>query len=285
MDDFQNGDNFQQASDNHSGGGSDTGSDFSIPEEYKDRGWTKVFDGKTGDDLKAEFFRSYDNSQTLIGKKVEDYFANTDLKSLENYDQIKEQLTKQIAPEFQTPEDIKDYGLKDILTEAEVRLPIDDSALDSFAEKFKELGVNKEQGQAILKEYVELTMQDFEKVTNAEELESSINQMFNGNQEQRKNVEALIRESLSDEEKQMIQDFVPNVVIEMFYKVTKNLVDKYDFKEGTSNSNNPAKMRMSDADRNAEYDRLYQQLLDLDSRPHQVGEKEKIVKRMQEIFK
>ena len=283
MDDFQNDDNFQQGSDIPSGGGSES-SDFSIPEEYKDKGWTKFFDGKTGDELKAEVFRSYDNSQTLIGKKVEDYLATTDLKSLENYEQIKEQLSKQITPEL--PAEIKDYGLKELLTESDVKLPIDDSALDSFAEKFKEVGINKEQGQAILKEYINLTMQDFEKITDADELETSINQMFNGNQEQRKNVESLIKESLSPEEKQMIQDFVPNVVIEMFYKVTKNLVDKYDFKEGTNNSgNNAGNMRMTDADRNAEYDRLYQQLLELDNRPHQVGEKERIVKRMQEIFK
>ena len=65
MDDFQNDDNFQQGSDIPSGGGSES-SDFSIPEEYKEKGWTKFFDGKTGDELKAEVFRSYDNSQTLI---------------------------------------------------------------------------------------------------------------------------------------------------------------------------------------------------------------------------
>ncbi len=109
MDEFNSDGNLQQSSGNfdNSGGGtsSDTGADanFSIPEEYKEKGWAKFFDGKTGDELKAEVFKSYDNSQTFIGKRVEDYIATTDLKSLPNYEQIKENLIKQIAPNYDVP--------------------------------------------------------------------------------------------------------------------------------------------------------------------------------------
>ena len=39
------------------------------------------------------------------------------------------------------------------------------------------------------------------------------------------------------------------------------------------------------ADKNAEYDRLYNKLIELDSNPHQkVGDREAIVKQMREIF-
>ena len=77
--------------DNQQGGGTQqtSSSEFKIPEEYQQKGWAKFFEGKSGDELKSEFFRSYDNSQSLIGKKVEDYIAETDLKSLDNYEQIK----------------------------------------------------------------------------------------------------------------------------------------------------------------------------------------------------
>lgn len=288
MDDFQNDDSLQTGSDITSGdGGSDSGSDFSIPKEYEGKGWTKFFDGKTGDELKAEVFRSYDNSQTLIGKKVEDYLATTDLRSLENYEQIKEQLTKQIAPNSNVPEDAEGYAFNDILKDENGNLQYEypEEVFNTFGETFKELGISKEQGQGILKAYTDFELEQFEKYTNADELESNINQMFNGNQEQRKTVEGLLKEFLPAEDQQFLQKTAPNYTIEMFYKVAQGLVNKYGYKEGTSNSNNPAKVRMSDADRNAEYNRLYQELLDLDNRPHQVGEKERIVKRMQEIFK
>lgn len=259
--------------------------EFSIPEEYKTKGWTKFFDGKTGEDLKAELFRSYDSSQSLIGKRVEDYLATTDLKRLENFEQIKENLIKQIAPEYETPEEIGGYNLKEVLTNASAELPITDEVMDSMAEKFKELGVSAQQGQQIFKTYLDLTLKDFEKVTDPQELEQNISNMFNGNTEQRKNVENLIKEFLPDEDRKIIQDIVPNVVVEMFYKVAKGFVEKYDYKEGTNNSSNPAKMRMSEADRNAEYNRLYEELQNLDSRPQKPGEKDAIVNRMRELFK
>jgi len=93
-----------------------------------------------------------------------------------------------------------------------------------------------------------------------------------------------LKEFLPESDQTFLQQTAPNHTIEMFYKVAKGLVDKYGFKEGSANSSNPAKMRMSDSDRNAEYDRLAKMLDDLDNRPQQVGEKDKIVKQMRDLF-
>ena len=265
--------------------------EFSIPEEYKEKGWTKFFDGKSGEELKTELFRSYDNSQTLMGKKVEDYIKTTDLKSLDNYEEIKEALTKQIGNSTEIPENTQDYELSSLLTndKGEKILTIEDKALTFFGDKFKELGFSKEQAQNLFQSYVKFGIDEFHRFTNADELEKSIKTMFNETtsekSQQRKTVEGLIKEFLPKEDQQIIQDSVPNKVVEMFYKVAKGLVEKYDFKEGSANSTNPAKIRMSEADKNAEYDRLYNRLLELDNSPHQkVGEREEIVKRMREIF-
>lgn len=288
MDDFEN--HNQQDTDNNldndiqNNQDDNANTEFAIPEEYKTKGWTKFFAGKTGDDLKAELFRSYDSSQSLIGKRVEDYIATTDLKRLENFEEIKENLIKQIAPEYETPQDISGYNLKDVLSKADYEIPVSDVSMDSMAEKFKQLGVSAQQGQEIFKAYLDLTAQDFEKVTNPQELESNLSKMFNGNTQQRKNVENLIKEFLPDEDRKIIQDIVPNVVVEMFYKVAKGFVEKYDYKEGTNNSTNPSKIRMSQADRDAEYNRLYEELQNLDNRPQKPGEKDAIVKRMRELF-
>lgn len=274
----------------YSDSGSNSGvqsSDFSVPEEYKDKGWARFFDGKTGDELKSEFFRSYDNSQTLIGKKVEDYLKTTDLRSLDNYDEIKEALTKQIAPQIEVPENAEGYAFNDILKNEDGSLEYEypEEALGYFGDKFKELGLSKEQGQGLLKTYTQFEIEEFQKYTNADDLENSINTMFSNNQEQRKTVEGLLKEFLPQEDQDFLQKTAPNYTIEMFYRVAKGLVDKYGFKEGSANSSNPAKFRMSEADRNAEYDRLYKELVDLDNSPNQkVGQRDAIIKRMREIF-
>ena len=287
-DNFDNGQDFQdnQGSDGQDNGQDNQGSDFSIPEEYKDKGWAKFFDGKTGDELKSEFFRSYDNSQTLIGKKVEDYLATTDLKNLENYNEIKDALRKQVAPDVTVPEKSEDYAFNDILKGEDGNLLYEypNEALGFFGDKFKELGLTKEQGQGLLKTYTDFEIAEFQKYTNAEELDSNINKMFNNNQEQRKTVEGLLKEFLPEQDQQFLQKTAPNYTIEMFYKVAQGLVNKYGYKEGSSGAGKQSPMRMSDADRNAEYDRLAKQLEELDNRPQQVGEKDAIVNRMRELF-
>lgn len=295
-DNFENdGQTFEGGSEGSDNGSQSSGndsqtnvSDFAIPEEYKDKGWTKFFDGKSGDELKSELFRSYDNSQTLIGKKVEDYIKTTDLKSLDNYEEIKEALTKQIGNQVEIPENAEGYAFNDILKnengEQEYTYP--DEALNFFGDKFKELGLSKEQGQGLLKSYTQFEIEEFQKYTNADELNNNINTMFNNNQQQRKTVEGLLKEFLPQEDQEFLQKTAPNYTIEMFYRVAKGLVDKYGYTEGSANSSNPAKIRMSDADRNAEYDRLYNRLIELDNTPNQkVGEREEIVERMQNLFK
>lgn len=289
MDDFGNDSNgFQQGSDNfdNSGGGTETGSEFSIPEEYKDKGWTRFFDGKTGDDLKSEVFKSYDNSQTLIGKRVEDYLATTDLKSLPNYEQIKDNLIKQVAPNYQVPEKAEDYAFSDILKDENGNLQYEypPEVFDIFGNTFKGLGISKEQGQGILKAYTDFELQQFEKYTNADDLENSINQMFNGNQEQRKTVEGLLKEFLPEADQQFLQKTAPNYVIEMFYRVADGLVNKYGFKEGTNNSRNTATMRMSEADRNAEYDRIVSKMEELERRPHTDAEMQQYQTALRRLF-
>lgn len=291
-DNFENdGQGFDGSQGSEGGQGSDggsQGSDFAIPEEYKEKGWTKFFDGKSGDELKTELFRSYDNSQTLIGKKVEDYIKTTDLKSLDNYEEIKEALTKQIGNQVEIPENVEGYAFNEILKNEDGTLEYQypEEALGFFGDKFKELGLSKEQGQGLLKSYTDFEIQEFQKYTNADDLENSINTMFGNNQQERKTVEGLLKEFLPQEDQEFLQKTAPNYTIEMFYRVAKGLVDKYGYKEGSANSSNPAKIRMSEADRNAEYDRLYNRLIELDNTPNQkVGEREAIVKRMQELFK
>lgn len=260
-------------------------SNFSIPEQYADRGWAKFFDGKTGDDLKAELFKSYDNQQSLIGKKVEDYLATTNLKNLSNYEQIKESLKGQLAPEYNVPEDVRDYALDTVLKDENGRnmFPVGQEALDQFSGVFKELGISVEQGQKLFKTYLDYEIEDFRRYTDADDLENSVNEMFKGNMQQRRTCESLIKEFLSPEDQQLIQDTMPNVIVEMFYKVSKGLVDKYGYKEGANPA--PNKITKSSADRDAEYDDIMRQITDLSSRPYKTEEKDRLMEMLRNVYR
>lgn len=259
-------------------------SDFSVPEEYKDRGWARCFEGKSGDDLKAEFFKSFDNSQSLIGKKVEDFLATTDLKQLSNYEEIKKNLSSQLVPELQVPENASDYALGDLIKETlGGENDYVQEGVESFQDTFKNLGISKEQGQGVMKAYIDYQVQEFQKYTDADELENNINEMFKGNAGQRGQCETLIKEFLPQEDQKFIQDTMPNAVVEMFYKVAKGLLDKYDYKEGSAVLNNSS-MKMTDAQKNAEYDRISKELEELSHRPHRTEEKQALVSQLQKIF-
>lgn len=260
--------------------------EFSIPQEYQEKGWAKFFDGKTGDDLKAELFKSYDSTQSLIGKRVGEYLGTTDLKNLENFEEIKEKLMSQIAPSYQTPAEATAYELNKLLLDEEgnEKFFAPQEALDEFGNVFKELGLNIEQAQGIFKKYMDFETAQFQKYTNADELEASINEMFKGDSKQRQTCESLIKEFLPIQDQKFIQDTMPNNVVEMFYKVAKGMDDKYGFKENPM-KDNPNRLANTTQEKNAQYDALYKQLQDLSTRPHSEQEKNYILEQLNNLFK
>lgn len=260
-------------------------SDFSIPSEYADKGWVKFFDGKSGDDLKAELFKSYDNQQSLIGKKVNEYLTTTDLKQLDNFEEIKKALLPQIAPEYQVPEDLAGYNFDSVLKDEQGNkiYPMPDEALEEFAELFKAEGVTAQQGQKILEKYINFETENFKKYTDADELEAGLKEMFKSNPSQKQTCESLIKEFLSADDQKIIQDTMPNVVVEMFYKVAKGLVDNYGYKESAGGTK-PQGMAKTDAEKQAEYDKLYKEITELGNRPHTEAEKAALLKQLQNVF-
>ena len=290
-DDLQSGSNFEGGSE----GGVNTNTtdnidtqtqSFTIPDEYKEKGWAKFFDGKTGDELKTELFKSYDNSQSMIGKKVEEYLATTDLKQLSNYEEIKKNLSSQLTPEYNVPQDSKDYDLSSILKDENGNqiFSAPEESLNLFQDKFKEFGISKEQGQNLMKSYLEYEVSEFQKYTDADELESHINEMFKGNMQQRTQCETLIKEFLPEQDQQFIQATMPNVVVEMFYKVAKGLVDKYDYKEGNA-GRGQSNLTMTQEEKDSEYNRITSELEALSRRPHNAQEKQALLNQLMGIYK
>lgn len=137
---------------------------FSIPDEYLERGWAQNFQNKSGDELKNEFFKSYDNSQSLIGKKVQDFLTTTDLKSLDNFEEIKKSLSDQLGISAEVPED---YAINDLLKDADgsASHQYPDELINRFTGVFKELGLTKEQGQGLFDYFTKFEIEEFQKAT------------------------------------------------------------------------------------------------------------------------
>lgn len=227
---------------------------FEIPEEYQQKDWVKNFEGQSGDDLKANIFKTLDEK-----------YSNLPV----------------------IPENADGYSFNDILKDenGELQYEYPDEALSFFGDKFKELGISKEQGQGILKSYTDFELEQFEKYTNAEELDQSINAMFDGNIQQKNNVESLIKEFLPQEDQAFLQKTAPNHTIIMFYKLAKGFTDKYAFKEGTGAGNrNNGSLRMSKAERDAEYNKLVDEMENLTKRPHTTEEKENLQRKLDALF-
>jgi len=267
---------------------SESNQEFAIPQEYAEKGWAKNFEGKQGGELASEVFKSFDNSQSLVGKKVEEYLGSVDLKTLSNFEEIKSTLMSQIAPEYQVPENAADYSLNDILKDEEGNQAFEypEEVLNRFAETFKTRGLNKEQAQGVLKDYTDFEMQEFQKMTNTEDLNSSLKTMFNGNTENRTKCESLIKEFISDEDQKFLQDSAPNKIIEIMYKMSKGFAEKYDYKEGNAGGGKgQSQLAMSQTEKDQKFDKLHDELMSLNSRPHTAEEKDSIRKQMIELQK
>ena len=285
MDEFENDDSLDLGGNGGSddGGGGNSGtSDFTIPEEYAEKGWAKNFEGKTGDDLRSEIFKSYDNAQSLAGKKASELLTTTNLKELENFEDIKKALLPQLAPNINVPENVEDYNLNEILKDEEGNqlFEFPKEVTDTFSAQFKELGLNVEQGQGLIKMYADFETSEFQKLTDTKALDESLDTMFNGSSQTKDKCSSLLKEFLSEDQQKFLQDTAPNKFIEVLYSVAKGFSDKYDFKENPAAGQRGSNIHMSQAEKDQQYDKLYNQLMELDKRPHTDDEKQKIIKEM-----
>lgn len=127
-------------------------SSFTIPDEYKDRGWASKI--QSADDL----FKSYDNAQTLIGKRPAG-IPTKDASDAE-WDAFYKAAGRPDEPiyEFSDPEGLpEDMDLSDFKAKA--------------SELFHKAGLNQRQAQALLNNYLELELQASSTQTEAQRAE------------------------------------------------------------------------------------------------------------------
>lgn len=227
---------------------------FDIPQEYKEKDWAKNFEGKTGDEL-----------QNAIFKALDEKYANTPV----------------------IPETVEEYELNTIEFKDEDGNPYYEyppEVLDHFGNEFKDLGLTKDQAHGILTKYTNFELEQFRALTNIEDLNKNIDDMFKSNPTQKQTVQGLLKEFIPEEDQKFLQETAPNYTIEMFYKVAKGLVDRYGYKEGSGGQGNKNNHIMTQADKDKEYNRLCDEMEALKTRPHTTEEKDALQRKLDALF-
>lgn len=180
---------------------------FSVPAEYQEKSWAKNI--KSMEDL----YKSYDNAQSLIGKKtigIPDFEKATD-------EELKEFYSKT------APADIKDYGM-DNFTDKEKEI---------FGNLFKENGINKKQAQNIISKFNEFQ----EQFVNEEDFKKELQTRFGDNYKQVTNeATALLRKHLSKEDGELLNG-MPNKLLGTMLSLANNIKKSYgvDLKSNVDN--------------------------------------------------
>ena len=160
-----------------------------------------------------------------------------------------------------------------------------EEVLGYFGSEFKELGLTKEQAHGLLTKYTNFELEQFRAMTDIEDLNKNLDEMFKSNPAQKQTVQSLLKEFLPKEDQEFLQTSAPNYTIEMFYKVAKGLVDKYGYKEGAGGQGGQNNFRMSQADKDREYERIVSKMEELTRRPHTSEEKEILQKELNALFR
>lgn len=229
---------------------------FDIPQEYKEKDWVKQFEGKTGAELRNEIFKVLDQKYTndpRVPETIEEYELN-ELEFIKN---------KNGETIYTYPQEV----------------------LEHFGNEFKEIGLTKEQAHGLLNKYTNFELEQFEAISNIDDLNKNLDEMFKSNPAQKQTVQGLLKEFLPAEDQEFLQTTAPNYTIEMFYKVAKGLVDKYGYKEGSGGQAQQNSYRMTQADKDKEYDRIVSEMEALQRRPHTADEKDALQRQLNALFK
>jgi hypothetical protein len=196
----------------------DNNQEFKVPEEYKDKGWAKNI--KSMEDL----FKSFDNAQSLIGKKAEALlpdFDNADDETLNNfYSKI-------------TPKETKDYGFENTNEYDEKLLTM-----------FKNNGITKRQAQNLAKEFNEINSSLISQVKNKDGLTNEIASELGGDIDSIRNNTNSILNKYADEKDAGVLKDLNREQMKSVSKVINRLLKDIDVDNGStsilsnSNSNN-----------------------------------------------
>lgn len=234
----------------------DNVTDFTIPEEYQDKGWAKNISSL--DDL----YKSHDNAQTLIGKKTigipEDW---------ENEEQVNDFYNKI------RPENKDDYVFPEGTFEYE-----------KYADLFHEVGLSKHQADKLTASHLAMQEAFMAEVTSEKGFKEGMTKLF-GEDFKKEAGEAalLLKNSVSAESYEIIDNTMPNQHLNIFYEFAKNIKASHGIKESDANLNNAGTMGKVDKEAGAEAVR--KEMFAMQKRPHTAEEMQTLQNKLNNYYK
>jgi hypothetical protein len=209
---------------------------FSVPDDYKDRGWAKNL--KSSDDL----WKMLDNAQSVVGKKtvVPDHSKATQDELQAFYGQLK-------------PDSADKYSFSDTIPEAERGL---------YGNLFHEAGLSDYQAKTLQDKFFGIAKEKYEGERSLDGYKQAA-QKWLGDDYESAVVDAVkhMRTSLSEEQQAIIDD-LPNDAAVAVFSLVNNLVKDYKITEGGAPAGN-AGIQGEEA--------LKQRLADIDKQIHEMA--------------
>lgn len=233
---------------------SDTIPKFSVPEEYKDKGWAgKV---KSLDDV----YKQLDATDALVGKKTVG------------------------VPDFEkaSPEEVEEYYSK-TRPESKDNYSFAEGTPDADKEKFSNLffenGISKHQADNIIKAYQADEAAQFTEEGALQEMEKALGSNYK--EIYAKNNE--ISKKVFSEDVQGFVDKLPNGAHAMWQKAMSQMAESYGAKESDINVNNDPTPPVVNID--AKRSEIRGKLNELSKRSHSLQEKQDLINQLNDTYK
>jgi hypothetical protein len=248
---------------------------FNIPQEYAEKGWAKnAPQFKDHSEFTGWIAKRFDDQQEYLGGKV-DKLVNEQgyIKppNWENADEVK------AFYERITPQDLNEYPTGDFQSE---------EAKTFFNQAFKEAGLSKAGASKMIEAFNQYQNQILEAATDKADYEKRMEGIFGKDfQKAKEPIDNMLTGLLTPEEMQRISDKLPNELVEVMYKISKGLADKYGHKEqpkGGTSPNNAGATKEEKAAMHAQYTK---ELSELSKRPHSMEEKQAILNKMVNLYR
>lgn len=263
----------EQRQDGQEQGGSQQS--FSIPDEYAEKGWTKTAPKFANQEEYVNWItKQYDRQQEFLGGKLDKFATEKGFVSIPDWNN--EEQVKNFFAKI-SPQDVSEYPTKEFESE---------EAKTYFNNAFKEAGLAVPQAKKIIEAFNNYQNKVLEQVTSKEDYNKRMEGLFGKDFEKAKEpIDNMLKGLLTAEEMQLINDYMPNQLVEVMYKISKGLADKYGHKEqpqGGSQANKDVMTKEEKATKHAEYTK---QLNELTRRPHTLEEKQSIINKLVELYK
>ncbi len=249
---------------------------FQIPQEYAERGWTKTAPQfKDQDEYVQWITKQYDAQQDYVGGKLDKLVQEKGLVSIPDF--TNEEQAKSFFEKL-TPQDVNQYPTTEFQS---------DDAKQFFNNAFKDAGLAVPQAKKMIDAFHNYQNQVLEQATNKNDYEAKMSDIFGKDFETAKTpVDNMLKNILSAEDMQLINDKLPNDLVAVMYKVSKGLADKYGYKEQPQGGTNPQKTTAMTADeKRAKHAEHLKELQALSSKPHTQQEKNGILDKINNLYK